>query len=269
MMGWGGGGAKPDPRTDTILLLGHGSRDPAAVEEFERFVAFFKEWSGFPRISPGYLEWASPSIPEAIDRAVAEGAGRIWAYPLFLFPGRHLLTDIPQRLSEAGARHRNTAIHFGEAMHRHPKLLELAKIRIGPLPAEEDRTALLLVANGSSESRGIEAVERFAAKLGPMFPQVRFLPCFAELAWPSIQDAFARCRAMGITSIVVFPCVLFTGRVLQGIHLRVEKLREIDPALSIRTADYFGIHPLLAEVVWEGIQGAWPVANGLRVKSIG
>lgn len=261
------GGAKPDARTDTILLLGHGSRDRAAVEEFERFVAFFKEWSGFPRVSPGYLELAEPSIPEAVDRAVADGAERIWAYPLFLFPGRHLLNDVPSLLSRAGARHRNAAIHFGEAMHRHPKLLELAKLRIGPLPRERERSALLLVANGSSDSRGIEAVERFAAKLEPMFPHVHFLPCFAEMAWPSIQDAFARCRAMGITSIVVFPCVLFTGRVLQGIRLRVEKLREIDPALSIRTADYFGIHPLLAEMVWEGIQGAWPVANGVRVKS--
>lgn len=263
------GGAKPDARTDTILLLGHGSPDPAAVEEFERFVAFFKEWSGFPRVSPGYLELTAPSIPEAIDRAAAEGAARIWVYPLFLFPGRHVSSDLPRFLSEAGTRHRAVPIHFGEAMHRHPKLLELAKIRIGPLPAEEDRTALLLVANGSSDSRGIEAVEHFAAKLRPMLPQVHFLPCFAEMAWPSMSDAFARCLGMGIRSIVVFPCVLFTGRVLQGIRARVEKFRQIDPALSVRMADPFGIHPLLAEIVWEGVQGAWPVANGLRARSNG
>jgi precorrin-8X/cobalt-precorrin-8 methylmutase len=264
-----GSQAKPDARTDTILLLGHGSRDPAAVEEFERFVVSLKEWSGFPRLSSGYLELTAPSIPEAIDRAAAEGAERIWAYPLFLFPGRHLLNDLPRLLSEAGMRHRNVPIHFGEAMHRHPKLLELAKIRIGPLPNQAGRTALLLVANGSGESRGIEAVERFAAKLKPMFPGAHFLPCFSEIAWPSIQDAFARCAAMGISSIVVFPCVLFTGRVLQGIRLKIEKLRETYPTLSIRMADYFGIHPLLAEIVWEGIQGAWPVANGLRARSIG
>lgn len=266
MIGWG---AKPDARTDTILLLGHGSRDPAATEEFERFLGFFKKWSGFPRVLPGYLDLSAPSIPEAIDRAAAEGAERIWTYPLFLFPGRHMLNDLPRLLSEAGMRHRRIPIHFGEAMHRHPKLLELGKIRIGPLPEQGDRTALLLVANGSSESRGIEAVERFAAKLKPMFPGVHFLACFSEIAWPSIRDAFARCAAMGMTSIVVFPCVLFTGRVLQGIHLKVEKLRETYPTLSIRTADYFGIHPLLAEVVWEGIQGAWPVANGVRARSNG
>jgi len=264
-----GEGVKPDARTDTILLLGHGSRDPAATEEFERFLVFFKEWSGFPRVSPGYLELALPSIPEAIDRAVAGGAERIWAYPLFLFPGRHASSDLPRLLSEAGVRHRSIPIHFGEAMHRHPKLLELAKIRIGSLPEAPGRTALLLVANGGSESRGIEAVERFAAKLKPMFPGVHFLPCFSEIAWPSISDAFARCTAMGVTSIVVFPCVLFTGRVLQGIRSKVETLRETSPTLSIRMAGYFGVHPLLAEVVWEGIQRAWPVANGLRARSNG
>ncbi len=264
-----GGGAKPDARTDTILLFGHGSRDPSAEEEFERFVAFFKEWSGFLRVSSGYLELAEPSIPEAIDRAAAEGAERIWIYPLFLFPGRHLLTDLPPLLSEAGVRHRKVAIYFSEAMHRHPKLLELAKIRIGSPPTETGRSAVLVVAHGSSESRGIEAVERFAARLRPMFPGVHFLPCYSEIALPSIQDALARCVTMGITSIVIFPCVLFTGRVLQGIHSKVEKLRETYPTLSIRTAEYFGIHPLLAEVVWEGIHGAWPVANGLRAKSNG
>lgn len=265
-----GGIPKPNVRTDTILLLGRGSRDPAAMEEFEQFVSFFKTWSGFPTVSSGYLELAAPSIPEAIDRAVAGGAERIWAYPLFLFPGRHLLNDLPHLLQEAGAKHRKVAIHFGEAMHRHPKLLEMAKIRIEPhLPRTADRTALLLVANGSGEPRGIEAVERFAAKLKPMFPQVDLLSCFAEIAWPSIPDAFARCIAMGMTSIVVFPCVLFTGRVLQGVHLKIEKLRENYPAVSIRVADYFGSHPLLAEIVWEGLQGAWPVANGIRMKSNG
>lgn len=262
-------GAKPDARTDAILLLGHGSRDPSTVEEFERFVVFFKEWSGFPRVSPGYLESAAPSIPEAIDRALAEGAERIWTSPLFLFPGRHVSNDLPQLISEAAARHRRVPIRFGEAIHRHPKLAELAKIRIGPLPERTGRTALLLAANGSGESRGIEAVERFAAKLNPMFPEVHLLPCFSEIAWPSIPDAFARCVATGITSIVLFPCVLFTGRVLQGIHLKVERLRETYPALSIRMAGPFGIHPLLAEVVWEGIQGARPAADGLRAGSNG
>ena len=265
-MMWGGG-VKPDARTDTILLLGHGSRDPAAQEEFERFVVFFKEWSGFPRISSGYLELAEPSIPEAIDRAAAEGPERIWIYPLFLFPGRHVLTDLPHLLSEAGARHRKIAIYFSEAMHRHPKLLELAKIRIGPVPTEAGRSAVLVVAHGSNESMGIEAVERFAARLKPMFPGAHFLPCFSEIALPSIQETLARCVTMGITSIVLFPCVLFAGRVLQGIHAKVEKLREAYPTLSIRMADYFGVHPLLAEIVWEGVQGAWPIAGGAKSKS--
>lgn len=260
-------GAKPDPQTDTILLLGHGSRDPAAVEAFEQFVSFFKEWSRFPRVSSAYLESAAPSIPGAIDRAVAEGAERVWTYPLFLFPGRHVLNDLPRLLSEAGVRHRRVAIYFGEAMHRHPKLLELARIRIAPLPEAADRTAILIVANGSSESKGIEAVERFAAKLRPTFLGVDLLPCFSEIAWPTIPDAFARCAARGRRSIIVFPAVLFGGTILERIRLQVEPFKAGDSPPSIRMADPFGSHPLLAEIVWEGVQAALPVANGLRIKS--
>ncbi|MBI3805406.1 MAG: sirohydrochlorin chelatase [Nitrospirae bacterium] len=262
-----GGETRPDPREETIILLGHGSRDVAAIEEFERFINLFKAHSGFPRVKAGYLELTAPSISEAIDAAVAEGAKRIWTYPLFLFPGRHMLNDLPRLLTEARGRHREVPIHFGEAMHRHPKLLELARLRIGPLASEGGRSALLLVANGGSEPGRIEAVERFAAKLRPAFPGVQLLSCFAEIAWPSLSDAFDQCAAMGKRSIVVFPCFLFTGRILQGVYLKMEKLKERHPGLSVRVAEYFGAHPLLAEIVWEGIHQAREVAGGPGLKA--
>lgn len=252
-----------DIETDAVILLGHGSRERAAVEAFERFVAFFKKWSGLRQVSPAYLELADPSIPAAIDRAVSKGAARIRAYPLFLFPGRHLLEDLPRLLSEGRKRHPGIEIYFVEGLGSHPKLLELAKIRIDPAkekshPAE---TALLVIGQGTTEPKGLAAVEAFAERLKPLLPYPHAVPCFVESTSPSIPEGIGRCIALGAKSVVAFPCLLFTGVTWRRIQEQIQAMRDRHPGLPIRLADPFGIDPLLAEIVWEGVKNAGPIAG--------
>ncbi|HLG22814.1 MAG TPA: sirohydrochlorin chelatase [Candidatus Manganitrophaceae bacterium] len=251
-----------DVETDAVILLGHGSRDRTAIEEFDQFIAFFKKWSGLKRVYPGYLELADPLIPAAIDRAAAGGAKRIWAYPLFIFPGRHVLEDLPHLLTEGQAKHPEVEIYFGEPLNLNPKLPALAKIRIDPSQDREPhKTALLVVGRGTLEPKAIAATERFADQLKPTLPYPHAVHCFAEVVPPYIPDGFARCVELGAASVVVFPCLLFTGIILKRIQKQVETIREKHPDLSIRTAGYFGVHPLLAEIVWEGIKASSPIKD--------
>lgn len=252
-----------DIETDAVILLGHGSRDRAAVEAFERFVAFFKKWSGLKQVSPAYLELADPSIPAAIDQAVSKGAARIWAYPLFLFPGRHLLEDLPLLLSEGRKRHPQVGIHFGEGLGSNPKILELAKVRIDPAKEKNNpnATALLVIGQGTTEPKGLAAVEAFTERLKPLLPYPHAVPCFVESASPSIPEGMARCIELGAKSVVAFPCLLFTGAIWQRIQAQIQAMRDRHPGLPIRLAGPFGTDPLLAEIVWEGIKNAKPIAG--------
>lgn len=259
-----------DVETDAVILLGHGSRDRAAIEEFSQFLFFFKKWSGLNKVYPGYLELADPLIPAAIDQAVAEGATRIWAYPIFIFPGRHVLEDLPRLLSEGQKKYPQAEIYFGEALNLNSKLLDLAKIRIDPAQdgtldvkdkSDPKETALLVIGRGTLEPKAIAATETFTDQLKPLLPYAHAVHCFAEVVPPYIPEGLARCIELGAKSVVAFPCLLFTGITLQRMKIKIQMMREKHPDLSIRLTDYLGIHPLLAEIVWEGIKSAHPICG--------
>lgn len=261
-----------DVETDAVILLGHGSRDRAAIEAFKLFITFFKKWSGLKKVYPGYLEVADPLIPAAIDQAAAGGATRIWAYPLFIFPGRHLLKDLPHLLSEGQERHPRVEIFFGETLNLNSKLLDLATIRIDPAKDKGDpkETALLVIGGGTLEPKAVAATEAFTTRMKPRLPYAHAVHCFAEIVPPSIPEGFARCVELGAKSVVAFPCLLFTGMTLQRIMIKIEMMRAEHPGLAIRLTDSFGIHPLLAEIVREGIKASRPIGareNKLRIKN--
>ncbi|HET6371601.1 MAG TPA: sirohydrochlorin chelatase [Nitrospiria bacterium] len=237
---------------ETILLLGHGSRDPGAIREFEAFTEFFKRRTGRSLVFPAYLELASPDIPEAIRRVVESGSLKIFALPLFLFPGRHVLEDLPRILADARQDHPGVEFFLGAPLDRHTPVLELAAVRIGeapPLRTSSGKSGLLVVGRGTLEPRAMEATERMALRLAETLPHRVVRHCFAEVVPPYIPDAFEALLSEGVEAVVIFPALLFTGIILQRIGRQVEALREKHPEIAITLAPHLGIHNLLADGV--------------------
>lgn len=253
-----------DIEQDAVVLLGHGSRDRSAIEESDRFLTYFRRWSGLKTVDQGYLEQVSPSIPEAIDRAVSKGAARVRALPLFLFPGRHIQSDLPRLLSEAQARHPRVAFFLGEALSRHPKLMELAQIRIASVetaPLDETdppgalrKRGVLIVGRGSRSPEGAAAIEGWGRALERLIPDRHVTYGFADVSPPTISEAVSQAIRNGVQSLIVFPAILFSGAVFQSIQEQIRTAQTRGAACSIRIAPPFGNHPLLAEAVWEGIK---------------
>ena len=72
-----------------------------------------------------HLELAVPSIQEAVDLCVQEGAREIWVHPLFLGPGRHLSEDVPALVEAAASRHADVTTRITRAVGQVPDLAEL------------------------------------------------------------------------------------------------------------------------------------------------
>jgi precorrin-8X/cobalt-precorrin-8 methylmutase len=247
---------------ETILLLGHGSRDPEAIREFDAFTEFFKRRTGRSLVFPAYLELASPDIPEAIRRAVESGSKKILALPLFLFPGRHVLEDLPRILAEAQRNHPGVEICFGAPLDRHIPVLELAALRVREAPSPRttsEKSGLLVVGRGTLEPRAMEATERMARRLGATLPHRLVRHCFAEVVPPYIPDAFEGLVGEGVDGVVIFPALLFTGIILQRIGRQVEALREKHPEIAVSLAPHLGIHDLLADGVRAQLDDCKPV----------
>ena len=247
---------------DTVLLLGHGSRDSDAVREFSAFTEFFKKETGRSLVFPAYLELASPPIFEAIHQAVLSGAKRIFALPLFLFPGRHVLEDLPRILRDAKARFQDVEIFYGNPLDQHHAVMKLAAHRISetpPLPTPPDRTGLLVVGRGTLEPKAMDATARMAKRLQPYFSYSHVRHCFAEVSPPYLPSALDELLAAGALGVVIFPALLFTGIIIQRIERQVELLRKKHPATPIALAPYLGVHPFLVDAVQDQIPLCSPI----------
>lgn len=111
----------------------HGSPRPIANREMFQVVEAFKarpDYSTrFPIVQVGFMECNEPSIPDAIDLCVREGAKTIVAVPYFLHTGTHVCDDLPTLLEEAQNRHPNVIFRMGEYIGLSPRVTEILRNR--------------------------------------------------------------------------------------------------------------------------------------------
>eukprot|EP00977_Amphora_coffeiformis_P010905 scaffold2576_cov175-Amphora_coffeaeformis.AAC.9 len=86
-----------------ILLMDHGSRNPASNERLKNLARVYQETLNDSNIVVRYahMEIAQPSIPEALETLLNEGVDEIVCHPYFLSPGRHVKEDIPEIVQSA------------------------------------------------------------------------------------------------------------------------------------------------------------------------
>lgn len=98
-----------------FIILGHGSRNPAATEQFHDLVAQLRA-RRTESVYPAFMELADPSLADAVAEAVAAGADEIVVQPCFLFDGNHIRRDIPEMLAGFAAGHPAVTFRFGRPL---------------------------------------------------------------------------------------------------------------------------------------------------------
>ena len=86
-----------------ILLMDHGSRNPASNDRLKQVARVYQESLNNPNmiVRHAHMEIAQPSIPEALESLLNEGVDEIVCHPYFLSPGRHVKQDIPEIVQAA------------------------------------------------------------------------------------------------------------------------------------------------------------------------
>jgi sirohydrochlorin cobaltochelatase len=105
-----------------VVFIAHGSRAAAANEAHQAAAAELAERLGLP-VHAAFLELAEPSIPSAIVAAVDAGTEHVLVLPYFLYPGRHVATDIPELVAEARAVRPEASIEVLDAFGADPTVL--------------------------------------------------------------------------------------------------------------------------------------------------
>lgn len=105
-----------------LLVMVHGSPRPIANEDMFAVVEVLRERGVYPIVEVGFMEINQPSIPDAIEACVAQGAQRVVAVPYFLHTGMHVTDDLPTLLDEAQQRHPQIAFVMGDYLGHDPLL---------------------------------------------------------------------------------------------------------------------------------------------------
>lgn len=107
-----------------IVLFAHGARDPGWAHPFEAIRDRIRATRPECPIELAYLEIMSPTLEQAVDALIAEGAAAITVFPLFMAQGGHLKQDLPRILEAIRATRPHVPIALEAAVGDVPELLD-------------------------------------------------------------------------------------------------------------------------------------------------
>jgi cobalt/nickel transport system ATP-binding protein len=239
-----------------LLLIGHGSRDPAAAKEFGAMVELVEARLDGRRVAGGFLELSDPPIDAAVDGLVAGGADDVVAVPYVLFGAGHLKDDGPAVLARARRRHSDVRFRLARDLGTHPAVLDVADERaraaLARLPdGDEATTAVVLVGRGSTDPDACAEMVKFARLLGDGRGLGLVEAAFVGMTRPTVSEALDRCRRLGARRVAVVPLFLFLGVLVDRIGEQAAAFAAEHRDLTVAVGDPLGPHPRLADLVVE------------------
>ena len=238
-----------------LLLCGHGSRLVEANREFEQAADLFAGRLRQFDVERAFLEFEKPTIGEGLAALHARGNSRILVVPGFLFAAGHLKSDIPAIISNYAAQQPDARIELGRELGIDPKMLGAATARIRAaigtaaqhISAQE--SVLVVVGRGAADpdpnAKVFTALRWIWKEVGFAWGEV----AYSGLTFPLVEPALEHAARLGYRRVVIFPYILFAGRLVDGIRTSIERVAARHPTVDFVAADHFKGHPLVVETL--------------------
>lgn len=214
-----------------IVLVAHGTRDPAGPEVIEALADGVR--AGVPGV-PVRVAYADVRAPSVTDVLAAHRDEHAVVVPAFLAPGYHVRVDIPAQIVASGHRGAVLTEAFGPAPELVAVLIE--RLRQGGYRPGD---GVVLVAAGSSDHRALVHVHDTAYALGVRLgTPVRI--GYAATARPSVAEAVASLRDTLPGARVAVASWLLAPGLFQ---------RKLDDAGADVAANPLGAHPRVVDLI--------------------
>jgi Uncharacterized conserved protein len=194
-----------------IIIAGHGSRDADGIREFEQLIELVKERAPQHQVSHGYLEFASPTIDQAIAALITQNAKQIVMAPGILLAATHAKNDMPSELLAFARAYPDIDFYFGAPMGLHPLLLQVVQQRIVEAEAmstkavRRDDTCLVLVGRGATDPDANGEVAKFARMVEEGMGFGGSYVCYSGTAKPLVADGLRTAAKLGYARLIVVP----------------------------------------------------------------
>lgn len=248
-----------DPRQEDygIVIAGHGSRDPDGVREFEALVTLVKQRAAGRKITHGFLEFAKPTIDEAVRANLAAGSQKVAIAPGVLLAATHAKNDMPSEVLALQKEFPDANLHYGAALHLHPLILKLFREKIIEAEARSMKlvkradTCLVVVGRGTTDPDANSDVSKLARMLEEGMGFGASFVCYSGTAEPLVADGLKRAARLGFARVLVAPFFLFTGVLVKRIYAAADELAASQTGVEVLKCDYLGIHEHVADAVLE------------------
>lgn len=253
-----------------VMVCGHGSRDEAAVREFESVARGLRGRLPQFDVDYGFLEFATPIIRTGLDALRARGATRILAVPGMLFAAGHAKNDIPSVLNAYQARNDGVEILYGRELGIDPKMIRAAGSRIEEALAaaggdvSREKTLLMVVGRGASDPDANSNVAKITRLLWEGLGFGWAETAYSGVTFPLVEPGLEHAARLGYARIVVFPYFLFTGILVKRIYDYTDRAAARHPEIEFIKAGYLNDHPLVLDTFAERVHDILDGPNAMN-----
>lgn len=238
--------------TDTILLVGHGSRDKNGNIEIEQFTQQWRARQPALRIELCFIEFADVLLDDGLALA-ANNSQRVIVIPLILNAAGHVKIEIPAHIAKARAKFPQCDFVYTPHLGACEEILSILKRHLDssmnaldmPDPAS---TGIILLGRGSSDRHANGEVAKMARWLletcfsrNGRYELIDI--AFTGITYPRLERVVQRQVQLGMMQIVVLPYYLFTGTLIERIKRQMQNLQQQYPQIRFDCGNYFGFEP--------------------------
>ena len=112
---------------NVLLVIAHGSRRDESNLEIESLINKMASFNTkeFDVVMPAFLEFAEPSIVEAIEKCSDIGAKKVTVLPYFLSAGVHITRDIPGEIQKTSGEYPKLEIKIANYFGARDEIAEI------------------------------------------------------------------------------------------------------------------------------------------------
>ena len=243
--------------TETILLVGHGSREKSGNDEIVAFAEQWRQRQPAWRIEVCFIELSEITLSEGL-RAAAAGATRVLVVPLILNAAGHVKMDIPQAIDGARLKFPLVQFLYAPNLTACDPMLEILKRRLkGAMQAldmpDPTTTGVVILGRGSSDRQANGDMAKMARWLMEETDHELVDLAFTGITYPRLEKVVQRQSLLGMTQVVVLPYYLFSGTLVERIARQVKNLKTQYPTIRFTSTAYFGFEREIFELLEERV----------------
>lgn len=238
---------------DTILLVGHGSREESGNQEIRDFVDQWRARHPDWRIEVCFIEFAPPSLHYGLLTA-ARSSCRVLVLPLILNAAGHVKMEIPEAIEHAREHCPESEILLGPHLTACDPILDILKRQLrqamnGLDMPDPTTTGVIVLGRGSSDRAANGDMAKMARWLQEEGDHELVDLAFTGITWPRLERVVQRQALLGMRQIVVLPYYLYTGTLMERIRRQVEHLRGQYPQIRFACSTHFGFEKEIFELL--------------------